>query len=91
VDSKRGIKKVVEAAGLSWKEAKKHLSTSEWQQEVGENQRVMTEELGLWGVPSFRLSGPGGEADFTAWGQDRLWLVSAEIKRRILLSQSATS
>ena len=94
VDSKRGMKKVVEAAGLSWKEAKKHLSTSEWQQEVGENQRVMTEELGLWGVPSFRLSGPdgpGGEADFTAWGQDRLWLVSAEIKRRILLSQTATS
>jgi len=42
----------------------------------------MVEGLGLWGVPSFRLSGPDGEPDLAVWGQDRLWLVAAEIRRR---------
>ena len=83
VDSRRGMKKVVENAGLSWREAKQHLGTTEWRAEIEENQRIMTEELGLWGVPSFRLSGPGNEPDLTVWGQDRLWLVAAEIRRRL--------
>jgi len=38
--------------------------------------------MGLWGVPSYRLSGPDAEPDLMVWGQDRLWLVAAEIKRR---------
>ena len=42
----------------------------------------MTEELGLWGVPSYRLRGGAGEADLCVWGQDRLWLIAAEIRRR---------
>ena len=83
IDSDRGMKKVVEAAGLSWKEAKLHLGTDTWKAEIAENQHVMTEDMRLWGVPSFRVSGPGSEPDFTAWGQDRLWLVAAEIKKRI--------
>jgi hypothetical protein len=33
-------------------------------------------------VPSYRLSGPDGEPDLMVWGQDRLWLVAAEIRRR---------
>jgi 2-hydroxychromene-2-carboxylate isomerase len=87
IDSKRGMKKVVTNAGLSWAEAKKHLGSDTWKEEVAENQRVMTEELGLWGVPSFRLSGTDGEPDFIVWGQDRLWLVAAEIRRRIKLKK----
>lgn len=83
IDSDKGMKKVVEAAGLPWKEAKKHLDSEDWKAEVEENQRVMSEDMGLWGVPSFRVSSPDGEPDFTAWGQDRLWLVAEEIKRRI--------
>ena len=42
----------------------------------------MTDELGLWGVPSYRVRGGEGEEDFSVWGQDRLWLVAAEIRRR---------
>jgi 2-hydroxychromene-2-carboxylate isomerase len=42
----------------------------------------MVDGLGLWGVPSFRLSGPEGQGDLAVWGQDRLWLVAAEIRRR---------
>jgi 2-hydroxychromene-2-carboxylate isomerase len=37
---------------------------------------------GLWGVPSFRVSG-GNESDsFACWGQDRIWRVEDEIVRR---------
>ncbi len=45
-------------------------------------QDEMVEGMGLWGVPSYRLSGPDGEPDLEVWGQDRLWLVAAEIRRR---------
>ncbi|MEQ9145879.1 MAG: DsbA family protein [Parvibaculaceae bacterium] len=82
-DTDRGLRKVVEEAGLEWADAENHLGSDIWETEIAENQRVMTEELGLWGVPSFRLRGPEGEPDFSAWGQDRLWLVAAEIKRRL--------
>jgi 2-hydroxychromene-2-carboxylate isomerase len=36
---------------------------------------------GLWGVPSFRLSG-GDMPPFSCWGQDRLWRVAQEITKR---------
>jgi hypothetical protein len=42
----------------------------------------MVEEMGLWGVPSFRLRGPAGEPELCVWGQDRLWLLGREIQRR---------
>jgi len=83
IDSDKGMKKVVEMAGLSWQDAKGHLGSEAWKAEVAENQRIMSDEMGLWGVPSFRVSSPDGEPDFTTWGQDRLWLVAEEIKRRI--------
>lgn len=46
------------------------------------HQQEMTEELGLCGVPSFRLRGDDGKENLCVWGQDRLWLVAAEIRRR---------
>jgi 2-hydroxychromene-2-carboxylate isomerase len=39
--------------------------------------------MGLWGVPSFRLLGRPGEPDYSTWGQDRLWRVEQEIRRRL--------
>ena len=48
----------------------------------------MVEGMGLWGVPSYRLSGPEGEPDLEVWGQDRLWLVAAEIRRRVRLPRT---
>ena len=44
----------------------------------------MVEGMGLWGVSSYRLCGPEGEPGLD-WGQDRLWLVAAEICRRASL------
>jgi 2-hydroxychromene-2-carboxylate isomerase len=78
----QGLRRAVEAAGLDWAEAQTRLGTDQWKEPTAIRQREMTEELGLWGVPSFCLRGTGGEPDLCVWGQDRLWLVAAEIRRR---------
>ena len=78
----KGMKQAVEAAGLDWDEAMRHLDSDDWKTMVERHQDEMVEGLGLWGVPSYRLSGPDGEPDLAVWGQDRLWLVAAEIRKR---------
>jgi 2-hydroxychromene-2-carboxylate isomerase len=77
-----GMRRAVEAAGLDWSEAQGVIDSEDWKPMVERNQDEMVEGLGLWGVPSFRLSGPETEADLAVWGQDRLWLIAAEIRRR---------
>ncbi len=78
-----GLRFVVERAGLDWQEAAPFLDREEWRDELEANRQTMYEELGAWGVPSYRLSGSDGEPDLCVWGQDRLWLVASEIKRRL--------
>ena len=80
--SKKGMRNAVEAARLDWDEALKHLGSDDWKPMVEQHQDEMVDGLGLWGVPSYRLSGPDGEPDLAVWGQDRLWLIAAEIRRR---------
>ncbi len=75
-----GLRHVVERAGLSWSEAQAHRADSAWRDELEDNRRAML-DMGLWGVPSFRVSG-GDRAPFATWGQDRLWLVEREITAR---------
>jgi 2-hydroxychromene-2-carboxylate isomerase len=78
-----GLQFVVEQAGLSFDEARPALEDEGWRDELEANRETMYRELGLWGVPSYRLRGPAGEPDLCVWGQDRLWLVAAEIRRRL--------
>lgn len=77
-----GMRQAVEAAGLDWTEAQKVIGGDDWKPMVERHQDEMVDGLGLWGVPSFKLSGPEGEPDLAVWGQDRLWFIAAEIKRR---------
>jgi 2-hydroxychromene-2-carboxylate isomerase len=77
-----GLRSVVERAGLAWAEAAPLVGDTAWETELEENQQAMVGELGQWGVPSFRLIGPGDEPSLCMWGQDRLWLVASEIQRR---------
>jgi 2-hydroxychromene-2-carboxylate isomerase len=77
-----GLRLVVERAGLSWEDARKHLDQEGWQGELEANREQLF-ALGLWGVPSFRLLGRSGEPDYATWGQDRLWRVEQEIRRRL--------
>lgn len=83
-----GMRRAVEAAGLDWSEARKVIGSEDWKPMVERHQHEMVEGLGLWGVPSYRLSGPDGEPDLAVWGQDRLWLIASEIKRRASLASS---
>jgi 2-hydroxychromene-2-carboxylate isomerase len=80
--TRAGMRRAVEAAGLDWGEARTHMATADWKPLVEKFQDEMVEGLGLWGVPSYRLSGPDGEPDVAVWGQDRLWLIAKEIRRR---------
>lgn len=78
----RGLRKVVEAAGLSWDEAQRHLGKPGWE-DLLERNRLTMYEAGLWGVPSFRLLDERGEQLLALWGQDRLWLFAREIQRQL--------
>ncbi|MCH2173953.1 DsbA family protein [Myxococcota bacterium] len=80
----RGMRWVVESAGLPWSEALPLMGNDDWEDELEENRQAMY-EFGSWGVPSFRLLGADGEPVLGVWGQDRLWLVAREIQR--LLSE----
>ncbi|AQA20213.1 2-hydroxychromene-2-carboxylate isomerase [Halioglobus japonicus] len=80
------LKMAVEEVGLDWTDACQQLGTADWQPYIEQHQDEMVEGMGLWGVPSYRLCGPDGEPDLEVWGQDRLWLVAAEIRRRVALS-----
>lgn len=77
------LQRIVEEAGLSFEEARSELDGEAWRAELEANRQTMYDELGLWGVPAFRLRGPEGEPDLVVWGQDRLWLVASEIRRRL--------
>jgi 2-hydroxychromene-2-carboxylate isomerase len=80
--SDAGLRWVVERAGLAWDEALAHLDSEGWRDELEANRKQLF-ALGLWGVPSFRLLGRPGEPDFSTWGQDRLWRVEQEARRRL--------
>jgi 2-hydroxychromene-2-carboxylate isomerase len=77
-----GRRRLVESVGLDWSEAARHLDDTAWEAELERNRLVMMDEMGQWGVPSYRLRGPVGEPELCVWGQDRLWLLAHEIQRR---------
>ena len=79
-NSEKGLRKVVEGAGLSWTEAQGHLGSDDWK-DIVEKNRLAMYQSGLWGVPSFRLLDEAGKEVLALWGQDRLWLFSREIQR----------
>lgn len=66
--SDRGLRRIVEQAGLDWPSAREQLSSEAWR-EVAEANRQEMMSYGVWGVPSFRV----GET--VTWGQDRLWVI----------------
>ena len=75
----RGLRKVVEAAGLDWSAAQPHREDKTWEALLEDNRQTMY-AAGLWGVPSFRLLDPADEPLLSTWGQDRLWLVARTLR-----------
>ena len=72
--SDAGMKRIVTAAGLDWTETRIMIDNDDWRAEAEANRSEML-DLGLWGVPSFRV---GNDA---VWGQDRIWAVDAMLRR----------
>ena len=86
----RGLRKVVEQAGLDWAQAKIIVGQDGWQ-DLLETNRLAMYEAGLWGVPSFRLLDQTGKPLVSLWGQDRLWLFAREIKHQLARRKSRKS
>ena len=76
-----GLKQVVEETGANWQEAQNQFDNNIWETLLEDNVSDML-AAGLWGVPSFRVTGGKTEEPFCCWGQDRLWRVESEISRR---------
>jgi len=82
----RGLRKVVEEAGLDWNTASTLVGQPGWESLL-ETNRLAMYHSGLWGVPSFRLLDESGEELLSLWGQDRLWLFAREIQRQLAARQ----
>jgi 2-hydroxychromene-2-carboxylate isomerase len=54
---------------------------ADWQSQLEDNINAMN-RAGLWGVPSFRVTGGCLDTPMSCWGQDRIWRVEAEIINR---------
>ncbi len=78
----KGLRAVVESAGLRWQQAQSIVGQPGWEAELETNRQALYES-GLWGVPSFRLLAHNGEQILALWGQDRLWLIAKEIQRAL--------
>lgn len=71
--STRGMRKIVERAGLDWSEAKDIIGNDDWRAQAEANRAEMIDR-GVWGVPSFRVG------DIITWGQDRLWVIEQALQ-----------
>jgi len=71
-DTDRGMKQIVQQAGLDWSHAKPLLHKTDWRQWAEENYSEM-HALGLWGVPCFQYG------DIVVWGQDRIDVIEQAI------------
>ena len=56
--------------------------SDDWETLLEANVKDML-SAGLWGVPSFRVTGGNDASSFSCWGQDRIWRVEAEIGKRL--------
>lgn len=83
-----GLRHVVERIGLPWSDAMARVDQAGWRDELETNRQALF-AMGLWGVPSFRLRGGNHEPDFCTWGQDRIWCVEQEIRRRLIARQDS--
>lgn len=68
----KGLSCILADAGLDWQQARLVVDNDDWRLRTEQNRKELS-DLGLWGVPSFRVGATG------IWGQDRLWAVEDAI------------
>jgi len=74
VAADEGMEKVAKRAGLAWPEVQQAMQDDAWREVVAANREALS-EVGLWGVPSFRIG------KLALWGQDRTWLLARRIAK----------
>ncbi|TNF85977.1 MAG: 2-hydroxychromene-2-carboxylate isomerase [Gammaproteobacteria bacterium] len=82
ITTEAGLKVVAEQAGLDWQALQDAREGTDWEAVLDQNLNEML-SAGLWGVPSFRVSGGNASEAFACWGQDRIWRVENEIAARV--------
>jgi 2-hydroxychromene-2-carboxylate isomerase len=73
VATDEGLQLVAERVGLFWPELQTALQDESWRDKAEANRALLT-DVGLWGVPTFKI----GQQVF--WGQDRDWLLARKIE-----------
>lgn len=81
ITTTQGLRRVTGNAGIDWEALQEARQDTDWEITLEENLREML-ALGLWGVPSFRVTGGSMPGAFASWGQDRIWRVENEIFTR---------
>ena len=73
VATEEGMQIVAKRAGLFWPDVEAAIENDDWREKVEANRESLT-EIGLWGVPSFKIG------EVALWGQDRDWLLARKIE-----------
>ena len=81
ISAEEGLRQVAGNAGLDWDPLQQASVGEDWESVLDDNLTAML-AAGLWGVPSFRVTGGADGNAFACWGQDRIWRVENEIARR---------
>ena len=81
ISGDEGLRQVAHRAGIDWLQLQAAAAGTDWETMLSGNLADML-DAGLWGVPSFRVTGGSIDAPFACWGQDRIWRVEDEIARR---------
>ena len=81
ISAQAGLRQVAAKAGLDWGGLQAASRDADWQALLDDNLNAML-EAGLWGVPSFRVTGGADAEAYACWGQDRIWRVENEIAKR---------
>ena len=82
ITGEAGLRDVAARAAIDWTELEAACRNTDWQSVLDANLNAML-GAGLWGVPSFRVTGGFGDNAFACWGQDRIWRVEDEIASRV--------
>ena len=81
ISTEAGLRQVAANAGLDWNDLQAASRDADWSALLDDNLNAML-DAGLWGVPSFRVTGGADGDAYACWGQDRIWRVENEIAKR---------
>ena len=81
ISTAAGLRQVAAKAGLDWDGLQAASRDADWTALLDDNLNAML-DAGLWGVPSFRVTGGADAQAYACWGQDRIWRVENEIAKR---------